>query len=257
MFKHHEEEYHEILKKIDAHKPEGSKILKTVLYGSYAYGTQHENSDVDIRGVYIANPRDFLGTKEVDMEFTIPDHDAKWFELKKFVRLVGQANTNALEILHLVNEKSSIHHMFDYLYFKRRSLYGKTPIFNSYNGHAGREARLGERDFLIAKETGDEELMAKSMKQWRHGFRLLIQGEKFLSTGNLQVALYEDEVRFLNEITGKRAELDRLKKLFDSYTFWFNQAYENSKMNELPNQEEADHIVKLLKMEVIKEMYFA
>ena len=44
----------------------GNRIMLLGLGGSYSYGTNHEGSDIDFRGVTLQMPSDLLGMTEFD-----------------------------------------------------------------------------------------------------------------------------------------------------------------------------------------------
>lgn len=79
----------------------GRIIFKTIV-GSQAYGTNVEGSDIDIKGVYIQTPMEILtfGYKE-EIEVT---KDEKYYEVRKFIELLGSANPTVLEMLFMPEE---------------------------------------------------------------------------------------------------------------------------------------------------------
>lgn len=81
------------------------QLLKTNLLikhiaGSHAYGTALPTSDVDIRGVFIANPINirtpFFYVNEVQ---DTDQPDSKYYELNKFIKLAINCNPNIIETL--------------------------------------------------------------------------------------------------------------------------------------------------------------
>jgi predicted nucleotidyltransferase len=81
-------------------KPLGNNIILLGLGGSYAYGTNNENSDLDIRGIATHNSEDILtrkGFEQVINETT----DTTIYSLEKMVNLLSNCNPNTIEILGL------------------------------------------------------------------------------------------------------------------------------------------------------------
>ena len=74
-------------------KPLGNNIILLGLGGSYAYGTNNENSDLDIRGVATHSSEDILtrkGFEQVVNEAT----DTTIYSLEKIVNLLSNCNPN-------------------------------------------------------------------------------------------------------------------------------------------------------------------
>jgi len=78
--------------------PDLQDIIYLVLSGSHGYGTNNENSDIDLRGVLIEGPKYLYGLKNFEQFEDIPS-DTVIYGLKKFVHLCMNANPNALELL--------------------------------------------------------------------------------------------------------------------------------------------------------------
>ncbi len=76
--------------------------LNNIIYltssGSYGYGTNHENSDIDLRGVVVEDDRYLFGLSSFE-QFEDIETDTVIFGLKKFIKLCVEANPNALELL--------------------------------------------------------------------------------------------------------------------------------------------------------------
>lgn len=66
--------------------------------GSYAYGTNKEGSDIDLRGVVVEQPRYIYGLDSFE-QLEERETDTVIFGLKKYILLCVNANPNALELL--------------------------------------------------------------------------------------------------------------------------------------------------------------
>lgn len=74
------------------------KLIYKCIVGSQAYGTNVEGSDVDIKGVYIQDPKEILafGYKP---QFEV-NKDEVYYEVRRFIELLGSANPTVLEMLY-------------------------------------------------------------------------------------------------------------------------------------------------------------
>ena len=80
--------------------PLGDNIVLIGLGGSYAYGTNNEDSDIDIRGVATHNPEDILTRKGFD-QVQNSATDTTIYSLEKIINLLSNCNPNTIEILGL------------------------------------------------------------------------------------------------------------------------------------------------------------
>jgi len=74
-------------------------IIFKGIVGSTAYGLNTEESDIDIKGVYQQPLEDILGFKykeRIDVS-----KDEVYYELRKFIELIGKSNPTILEMLWL------------------------------------------------------------------------------------------------------------------------------------------------------------
>lgn len=78
----------------------GNNITLIGLGGSYAYGTNNENSDIDVRGIALNSPEEILtGT---DFEQVVETNtDTTIYSVNKMLTLLSSGNPNTIEILGL------------------------------------------------------------------------------------------------------------------------------------------------------------
>ena len=65
----------------------GNRIMLLGLGGSYAYGTNNENSDIDFRGVALQMPSDLLGFTEFE-QYEDDKTDTVIYGFNKLVKLL-------------------------------------------------------------------------------------------------------------------------------------------------------------------------
>ena len=71
--------------------------------GSYAYGTNNDNSDVDIRGIATNSSRNILTGRDFEQVVDVPT-DTTIYSFDKIVKLLCSCNPNTVEILGLKPE---------------------------------------------------------------------------------------------------------------------------------------------------------
>ncbi|WP_207434563.1 DNA polymerase beta superfamily protein [Sabulibacter ruber] len=73
-------------------------LLLETISGSRAYGLDTATSDTDIRGVYLLPQEDLYGLTYTD-QLSNESNDIVYYELKRFLELLGKNNPNMLELL--------------------------------------------------------------------------------------------------------------------------------------------------------------
>lgn len=109
------------------------KIYEAIV-GSRSYGLNRKNSDTDIKGVYIQPLQEILGFKY--KEHQVVSDDITYYEVRKFIELLGKANPTILEMLwipdNLILQTSPA---FEYIK-KHRSFFLTKSCQHSYLGYA-------------------------------------------------------------------------------------------------------------------------
>lgn len=111
-----------------------SKTIFDCIIGSTAYGTNLPTSDIDIKGVYCQPESDILGLNYRE-QINI-DKDTTYYEVRRFVDLLGSANPTVLEML-FVDERfiNYIHPSFQLIRDVRHAFLTKTCA-KSFGGYA-------------------------------------------------------------------------------------------------------------------------
>lgn len=171
------------------------KILNMCLSGSHLYGWNAQDSDVDLRGTFLAPTSDILSLfsyKDV-LEFKEGKTDIVLFEIAKEVGLALKGNCNSLERLNA----PQIITTFEFEELKRiiNSSFGKKGVYNSYKGMATSSYKK-----YISNGKGE-------VKKFLVIMRALMAGVYTLRSGRI-----EPDIRKLNE-TFKIGWVERLLKL--------------------------------------------
>lgn len=227
--------------------------------GSIAYGLNNENSDIDIRGIYVADPlrirTPFYKDELVDKvkpyiknnELIVPtEEDTKYFELNKYIGLLINSNPNAIESLY-VDEKHIVKQTLGYQILRccRRELLTRN-IGYSFTGYAVKELKEMYKALLNSKAMSEENKIlyvngykVKSaiciIRLLKYCIQLLIEGNLILDMSN------DKDIKNLRE--GKWS-LDRLTKwVTDTDNLIREELIHNSK---LPKTTDIDNVAKMI-----------
>lgn len=129
----------------------GSNIMFLTLGGSYAYGTNIETSDVDIRGCALNTQEEILTNKKFE-QFVNEETDTTIYGFNKFVNLLTNVNPNTIEMLGCRPEH--------YLYISpigqelidNRYIFLSKKCVHSFGGYASNQLR--RLDNKVARDLG-------------------------------------------------------------------------------------------------------
>lgn len=113
------------------------KIIFEGIVGSQSYNLATENSDIDIKGVYIQSNDDILSNKYIpQINLTA---DETYYELRRFLELVSVGNPNVLELLYLP-ERCVLKQTQEWNFIKsKREIFSTKVCYNTFSGYAKRE----------------------------------------------------------------------------------------------------------------------
>jgi predicted nucleotidyltransferase len=213
--------------------PETFNLYDYVIYrcviGSRAFGLDEEDSDTDVRGIYLP-PADLHWSL-----FGVPEqieHDATqeaYWELQKFIVLALKANPNILECLYtpLVENCTLLaQELLD-----MRSIFVTKMVYQTYNGYVISQFKKMQQD-----------IRNHGSIRWKHAMhliRLLLSGIIALREGYIPVHVEEHRERLLairrEEMAWEAVNEWRLK-LHQS----FDEAFLTSTLPERPDYERAN-----------------
>ena len=138
----------------------GENIILLGLGGSHAYGTNNENSDVDIRGIATNSKHNILTWNDFE-QVVDEETDTTIYSFDKIIRLFCECNPNTIELLGLKPEH--------YLYispFGKRILDNKTMflsqrVIHSFSGYAESQLRRLENKSarLVSQEEREQHIL--------------------------------------------------------------------------------------------------
>lgn len=118
----------------------GRRIILLGLGGSYAYGTDNENSDIDFRGITLNLPSDLLGLTEFE-QYEDRHTDTVIYAFNKIVKLLLECNPNTIELLGLDEEQYLIKTALGQELLEHKDLFLSKRAAKSFGGYAGAQLR--------------------------------------------------------------------------------------------------------------------
>jgi uncharacterized protein len=92
----------DIINKLTCDEPKkeyiNNNLIMLTVSGSHAYGTNTPESDMDIRGMFIGEPKTIIGLNRME-QVEDKENDITIFELSKILQLVADQNPNCHELL--------------------------------------------------------------------------------------------------------------------------------------------------------------
>jgi len=122
------------------HERLGDNIILLGLGGSYAYGTNNENSDIDFRGITLNLPSDLIGLTEFQ-QYEDLKTDTVIYSFNKIVRLLLECNPNTCEILGLNEDQYLIKTKLGQELLDNKGLFLSKRAAKSFGGYAGAQLR--------------------------------------------------------------------------------------------------------------------
>ncbi|MDE6208249.1 MAG: nucleotidyltransferase domain-containing protein [Lachnospiraceae bacterium] len=177
----------------------GKRIILMGLGGSYAYGTNNENSDIDFRGITLNLPSDLLGLTEFE-QYEDENTDTVIYSFNKIVRLLLECNPNTIELLGLDEEQYLIKTVLGQELLNNKSLFLSKRAAKSFGGYASAQLRRLQnaiaRDSMPQQER--EQHIYNSVKNTLEDFR---RKNEMFDKGNINIYIDEsDNPNFKTEI---------------------------------------------------------
>lgn len=223
-------------------------ILFLTVHGSRAYGTNNENSDIDIKGIAIPDKEYLLGFKNNFEQTEIREpYDVVIYSLQKFCKLASDCNPSIIEIL-FTDPKEWIYASPLYLkLYENRHLFLSKKVKNTFVGYALSQLKRAKthREWL---------LNPPNKKPSREDFNLPVNKKVNISTQGAIEEMISSGITFDADIMTR---FQQEKKYLASLNNW--KQYENWKQTRNKSRaimedkmgfdsKNAMHLIRLLNM---------
>ena len=151
----------------------GDNIILLGLGGSYAYGTNNENSDIDIRGIYLPSREEILcgGFGGISEQVVNEATDTTIYGLGKIVNLLSNVNPNVIEMMGLDEDQYLLLRPEGKLLIDNAHLFLSKKCANSFGGYANAQLyRLTQKSAHSMSQEGLEKHILKTMEFMRTDF---------------------------------------------------------------------------------------
>lgn len=231
------------------------RIVFLTLSGSYAYGTNTDTSDVDVRGCALQRPSDLIGFSQFE-QFVDDATDTTIYGFNKLVQLLLSCNPNTIELLGCKPEHYFVMTDIGREILANRKLFLSQRAIDSFGGYANSQLRRLEnalaRDRLpqARKEEHILKTMLGMMKSFKERYTAFDKGSVVLYTADSPRADLDREI-FANihldaypvrEFNGMINDLTNVISIYDRLN------HRNHKKDEEHLNKHAMHLVRLYLM---------
>lgn len=121
----------------------GKNVILIGLGGSYAYGTNTENSDLDVRGCALNTKEEILTNKNFE-QFVNEETDTTIYSFNKLVSLLSNTNPNTIELIGLNPDHYLYIHPIGQELLNNAHLFLSKKAVYSFGGYANQQLRRME-----------------------------------------------------------------------------------------------------------------
>lgn len=165
----------------------GQNIILLGLGGSYAYGTNNDDSDIDIRGIATNTKRNILTGNDFE-QVVDTDTDTTVYSFDKIVKLLCSCNPNVIELLGLKPEHYLYVSQIGQMLLDNKTLFLSQVAVHSFGGYANAQLRrLENKAALIVSQSQQEQHILKSIEHASVDFK-----RKFFEMPEDAIKLYID-----------------------------------------------------------------
>ena len=148
----------------------GDNIILLTLGGSYAYGMNNENSDVDFRGIALNSKDDILLGS--DFEQVLGGEDTTIYSFNKIIELLSKCNPNTIEMLGCLPEHYIHLNKIGKELLENRKIFLSKICIHTFGGYANSQLRrLENKANRLVGQSQNEAYILKSIQNAKFDFK--------------------------------------------------------------------------------------
>lgn len=173
---------------LEKNKHLGNNIMLLALGGSYAYGMDKENSDVDIRGVALNSKKEILLGEDFEQVVDV-NTDTTIYSFNKILDLLTKNNPNTIEILGLKPEHYLYLSDIGVMLLNNKKMFLSKICIQSFAGYSQAQLRRMENKAnRFVGQTQNEAYILKSINNAKYDFK-----NRYFPMNDGSVNLYTDK----------------------------------------------------------------
>jgi predicted nucleotidyltransferase len=216
--------------------------------GSIAYGLDTPESDIDIRGIFLNPPEEWIGLQPEAEQLRPEDSDTVLYGLRKGMKLLLNGNPNVIELLGLHPE-----HIL-YCSDEGKMILDNASVFLSQKAASTFGAFAVNLRRQIQKQVNEGKTDAKTLsKEMTHLIRVYAMGSELLEDGRITVYRTYEHDLLMDIRAGKYLDTHQVptadyERLLENYKDAFNTAMTRTCLPAEPDWEKANAMT----MEIVK-----
>jgi len=217
-----------------------ANTIYEIIFGSRLYGTADEDSDIDIRGIYLPSIQRILSLKELkDIRMNEENTEYVYHPFQKFVKLAMKNNPSILEWLFVPEKYVRIKSKAMHELLKNKYMFLSKEIYFRFRGYAESEFNKITKLTGAVGEKRKQQILKYGYcpKNAMNCIRLLYEGIEYLSTKNLILPL--QKASELKDIKHAKWNYQKIARKFDELYNAIEDVYNKSS---LPDKPPTDYI---------------
>ena len=179
-------------------EPLGDNIILLGLGGSHAYGTDNENSDIDIRGIALNSKREVLLNTDFEQVVDVTT-DTTVYSLNKMIELLTKLNPNTCELLGLEDWQYLHIHPIGQKLIDNSDMFLSKLCIHTFGGYANAQLRrLENKAARLVGQAENEKHILKSIQnaefEYKNRYFPYLDGQIKLYTDTAVQEGYDSEI---------------------------------------------------------------